>query len=123
MAQELLFSVTRKDFIIDTFRTGGPGGQSQNKTESGVRIRHPASGAVGESREERDQSKNKKTAFNRLVNSPKFQAWLKMKTSELMMEESIEDKIDREMAESNIRTEVKNGKKWEIVSTLDELND
>jgi len=29
---------TREDFRLDTFRSGGKGGQHQNKTESGVRI-------------------------------------------------------------------------------------
>ena len=44
-ARELVFSVTRKDLIIDTFAAGGPGGQHQNTSNTGVRIRHPASGA------------------------------------------------------------------------------
>jgi len=110
MSKELLFSVTKKDFEFDYFRTGGPGGQSQNKTESGVRVRHVASGAVGESREERDQGRNKKTAFNRCVNSKKFQIWIRMKAAELMMEESVDQKIERLMDEKNIKTEVKNQK-------------
>ena len=46
--RELLFSVTRDDFTIQTFRAGGKGGQKQNKTDSGVRCIHNASGAVGE---------------------------------------------------------------------------
>lgn len=50
--KELLFSLTKKDFRIETFRSGGKGGQHQNKTDSGVRIVHLESGAVGESREE-----------------------------------------------------------------------
>ena len=62
--KELLFSLTKKDFVVETFRAGGKGGQKQNKTDSGVRIKHPASGAVAESREERSQHQNKKIAFN-----------------------------------------------------------
>lgn len=65
--RELLFSVTKKDFRIYTFRAGGKGGQKQNKTSSGVRFTHIESGAVGESREERSQHRNKEIAFKRCV--------------------------------------------------------
>ncbi len=50
-SKKLLFSITKDDFTVQTFRSGGKGGQNQNKVESGVRIIHPASGAIGESRE------------------------------------------------------------------------
>ena len=65
--RELLFSVTRDDFTIQTFRAGGKGGQKQNKTDSGVRCIHNASGAVGEGRDERSQLQNKKNAFKRWI--------------------------------------------------------
>ncbi len=42
----------------DVFRCGGPGGQHQNKTESGVRYTHLPSGTAAESRSERSQHKN-----------------------------------------------------------------
>ena len=122
--KELLFSVTKKDFDVQTFCSGGAGGQHQNKTESGVRIVHKDSGAVGESREERDQIRNKKTAFNRCVKSKKFQNWIKLKASEMMMEETVEAKINRMMEESNIRTEVKNEKgQWAIAKPTDLLDE
>ena len=68
----LAFSVSIKDCRVDTFRTGGPGGQKQNKTSSGARVIHEASGAVGESRTERSQLQNKKNAFRRMAESDKF---------------------------------------------------
>ncbi len=46
------------DLRRDTFRSGGPGGQHQNKTESGVRYTHIPSGVAAESRSERSQVKN-----------------------------------------------------------------
>src|SRR5262245_19869271 len=42
----------------ETFRSGGPGGQHQNKTESGVRYRHVPTGITAESRSERSQQRN-----------------------------------------------------------------
>ncbi len=51
---------------VDTFRSGGAGGQHQNKTESGVRLTHLPSGLVATARESRSQHKNRKVALTRL---------------------------------------------------------
>jgi peptide chain release factor 2 len=51
------------DLIRQTFRSGGPGGQHQNKTESGVRYIHKPSGVAAESRSERSQFKNDANAL------------------------------------------------------------
>jgi len=53
MPKEKLFSITKKDLEIQTFCSGGLGGQHQNKTASGVRIIHRASGAVDRTSDER----------------------------------------------------------------------
>lgn len=74
--KELLATITRKDLRIDTFRAGGAGGQHQNKTSSGARITHPASGAVGESRTSRHQHENKKAAFKRMTEHWRFRLWI-----------------------------------------------
>jgi protein subunit release factor A len=81
MKKQLLFSVTKKDLRIDTFRSGGKGGQNQNKRDTGVRIVHIDSEATGESREERSQEQNKRVAFRRMAESVKFQNWLKFKAA------------------------------------------
>ncbi len=47
-----------EDLKRDVFRCGGPGGQHQNKTESGVRFTHLPTGIAAESRSERSQHKN-----------------------------------------------------------------
>jgi peptide chain release factor 2 len=49
-----------KDIDIEkqTFCSGGPGGQHQNKTQSGVRLIHIPTGVRAESRTERSQHKN-----------------------------------------------------------------
>ena len=64
--RELIFSATKKDFRVDTFCSGGPGGQHQNKTRSGVRITHIPTGISAECREERHQGVNKKRAWDKL---------------------------------------------------------
>ena len=55
-----------EDLKRDTFRSGGPGGQHQNKTESGVRYTHVPTGIAAESRSERSQHKNDAMALQLL---------------------------------------------------------
>jgi peptide chain release factor 2 len=55
-----------EDLKRDTFRSGGPGGQHQNKTESGVRYTHLPTGIAAESRSERSQHKNDQMALSLL---------------------------------------------------------
>lgn len=51
---------------VDTFRSGGPGGQHQNKVESGVRLTHLPTGVVVVSRRHRSQNRNRQEALRRL---------------------------------------------------------
>jgi hypothetical protein len=74
--REKLFTLTKKDFEVQTFRGSGPGGQHRNKTDSAVRIIHKESGASAESQTSRSQRSNKKVAFERLSKTPKFKLWL-----------------------------------------------
>jgi peptide chain release factor 2 len=53
----------RDELRRETFRSGGPGGQHQNKTESGVRWVHIPTGIAAESRTERSQHKNEAVAL------------------------------------------------------------
>jgi len=106
MNKQLLFSVTKKDLRIDTFRSGGKGGQNQNKRDTGVRITHLESGAVGESREERSQEQNKHRAFRRMVETEKFQKWIKIKaafTSHMIRE--VNKKVDEWMKDEYLKME------------------
>jgi len=101
-----VMSLTRKDFEVQTFRSGGPGGQHQNKRNTGVRILHRASGAVGESRTERSQYKNKCLAFERLVDSKEFQSWTRFKAAD------VEGKVTRGMHPKNLKIEVMEDGEW-----------
>lgn len=121
--KKLLFSVTKKNFDIQYFRASGPGGQKVNKTSSACRISHLESGAIGVSSEERHQHMNLKIAFKRLTSSKKFQLWLKIKSAEIIMKETIEQMVERELALENIRTEIKDKyNKWTILKDLTQLN-
>ena len=113
MARELLLHIPRNAFRVDTFRSGGPGGQYQNKTESGVRITHLESGAVGEARDERSQWQNKQNAFKRLRNDPKFVLWLARKVHEITAKRTVEQAVDVMMAPENIKTEYFDGERWQ----------
>ncbi|MFA5026049.1 MAG: peptide chain release factor-like protein [Candidatus Shapirobacteria bacterium] len=119
MPKELLFSITRKDFEIQVFRCGGHGGQKVDKTSSGVRIIHKESGAVGESREERSQALNKRIAFRRLAESPKFKTWHNRKIHEVLTNMTIEQKVDKLMTLENLKIEVIENGKW---TTLNDVN-
>jgi protein subunit release factor B len=105
MAKRLVFRVTIDDCRVDTFRAGGKGGQNQNKRESGVRITHPSSGAVGESREERSQLANKRKAWKRMGESHAFQTWARARAAGVP---TIDEIVDEAMSNENLLIETGN---------------
>jgi hypothetical protein len=110
--REHLFSVKISDCRVDTFRAGGKGGQNQNKRDSGVRVVHEPSGAVGVARDQRSQLQNKRSAFSRMAGSVEFRRWAWLAGSGL---EPIDALVDRQLDPVNLLVEVRGGKGWVVV--------
>ena len=100
-AEEVEGQIDPGDLQIDTYRSGGAGGQHVNKTESAIRITHIPTGLVVECQDERSQHKNRDRA---------------MKILRTKLYEMQQQALDKERA-SERRSQVGSGDRSERVRT------
>lgn len=110
--------MTIHDCEVQAFSAGGPGGQHQNTSNTGVRVIHHPSGARGESREERSQLLNKRAAFRRMVASKKFNVWLNRQI--WFKGELPEQRVKKDMDPKNLRVEGKQHGRWVPIEQSDQ---
>jgi protein subunit release factor A len=102
--------VSIHDCEVQHFRSGGKGGQNQNKRDTGTRVIHHPSGARGEARDERSQLQNKRLAFRRMVDSKAFRLWVAIETGRIVARQAEIQAID--IPADQVRVEVRQGGRW-----------
>jgi hypothetical protein len=113
---ELLFSVSIKDCKVESLRNSkGAGGQHRDKTSSAQRVTHEPSGASAYCQDHREQYRNKRDAFLKMIRTPQFKSWHRRMINELSGMPTVEQVVEEQMTECNIMIEVRGEKGWEKI--------
>lgn len=113
--RELLLHITAKDFNEFHIRGSGKGGQHRNKTSTGVRLVHKASGAAAESTEFKSQHQNRSAAFRKVIETPVFKAWFRTAVAEASGQPTIAQRVEEAMDPRNIEVQILQDSKWVAV--------
>lgn len=120
--REILFTVTAKDFDITHIRGSGPGGQHRNKTSTGVRLVHRASGATAESTEHKSQDQNRREAWRKIRETREWERWFRDMVAETMGRPTVGQRVERAMRPENITTQVLDDRQRWVTVAPEELS-